>query len=42
MNQLAKELKKMGISPSEFDRILTDEDIIDIDCVDYYDDEEEE
>lgn len=40
MSPLQKELKKMGINPSEWDLVLTDEDILDETII--YDEDEEE
>lgn len=37
---MQKELKKMGINPSEWDLVLTDEDILDETII--YDEDEEE
>lgn len=40
MSPMQKELKKMGINPSEWDLVLTDEDILDETII--YDEDEEE
>jgi hypothetical protein len=41
MSPTEKMLKKMGISLEEFGEVLTDENVIDIDCEIIDDDEEE-
>jgi hypothetical protein len=41
MTKLQKELKEMGINPSEWDLVLLDEDVLD-ELVIYEDEDEEE
>jgi len=42
MSPNEKMLKKMGISLEEFGEVLTDENVIDIDCIVMDEDEEDE
>jgi len=37
-----KQLRQMGIDPNDFDVIIEDEEIIDVDCVILDDDDEED